>query len=192
MILAFTLLGASESARAAVIIEVYETGGDVVFATTGNLNLRGATALSGINYDDGFIPGGSNWYVASGTGSSVDNYALTAFDGPFGTSETFFSTPNSVSGSDFFIWGQGGQTPQVGVPNGYVSGDPIDSTMVFTGATIAGFTMIPGSYVYSLPNDTITLNIRGDVIVPEPGAFSLLAVGLAVGLAMRLRRRSQA
>jgi hypothetical protein len=188
--LAVAILAASGTASAAVIINVYEMGSDVVFSTTGSLNLSGASYLGGIGYADGFIPGGSNWYIASGSGSSVDNYALTSFAGAFGTSGTFFNTPSSVSGSDFFIWGQAGATEQVGVPVGYVSGDPINSGMVFSGATIAGFTMIPGTYVYSLPNDTITLNIGGRVdIVPEPGAFSVVSLGLVAGLAARRFRR---
>ena len=54
--------------------------------------------------------------------------------------------------------------------------------MVFNGATIAGFTMIPGLYTYTLPNDTITLNIGGISSVPDLGSsLLLLSMGL-VGL----------
>ncbi len=160
-------------ANAVLIINVNEVGSDVVFSTTGSLDLTGASFLGGIGYADGFIPGGANWYIASGVGSSVDNYALTSFDGPFGTSLTFFSSPSSVSGDDFFIWGNGGNIEQVGVPVGYVSLTSITSGMVFSGATIAGFTMIPGTYNYGLPSDNIILNI-GQVAVPEPGTLALL------------------
>ena len=57
--------------------------------------------------------------------------------------------------------------------------------MVFNGATIEGFTMIPGTYIYSLPNDTITLNVGG---VPEPSTLSLIGLGLAGFAAVRRRK----
>ena len=175
-------------ANANVTINVTEVGGNVVFATRGSLDLTGAALLGGIGYySDGFIPGGSNWYVASGAGRDVDNYAMTSFAGAFGSSGTFFSSPSSVSGDDFFIWGNGGGTEQVGVPVGYISGSAISSGMVFADATIAGFTMIPGTYIYNIPNDTITLNIAA---VPEPETYAMLLAGLGL-LGFMARRRNE-
>jgi len=189
-LLAVGLLAGPMAANAAVIINVTEVGGDVVFSTTGSLNLSGATYLGSTGYNAGFIPGGSNWYIASGAGGIVDQYALTSFAGAFGTAGNFFSPPSSKSGDDFFIWGNLGFTPQVGVASGYISGSAINSFMAFNGATIAGFTMLLGTYVYSLPNDTITLNIGGGgVPVPEPGTLALLGLGLA-GLGLSLRRKA--
>ena len=188
VITVFALAVAAGSANAGVIIDVTEAGGNVVFSTTGSLDLSGAPSLGGGSYSPGFIPGGSNWYIGPGSGSSVDRYALTSFAGPFGTSTGFFNNPSSVSGDDFFIWGAGGGQAQVGVPVGYISGNSINSGMVFNGATIAGFTMIPGTYLYSLPNDTITLNIGNVVVVPEPSTLSLIVLGFAGFAAVRRRK----
>jgi hypothetical protein len=189
VISAFSLVFCCASADAGVIIDVTQVGGNVVFSTNGSLNLTGATSAGGIgSYGLGFIPGGSNWYIASGSGTGVDSYVLSSFAGPFGTSASFFSGPSSSSGNNFFIWGDSGALAQVGVPVGYVSGSSINSGMVFNGATIGGFTMIPGTYLYSLPNDTITLNIGAAAGVPEPGTLSLIGLGLA-GFAAIVRRK---
>jgi hypothetical protein len=106
-------------------------------------------------------------------------YAFTSFAGEFGVSGDFFTPPSSIFGDDFVIWGGVGFTELVGVPVGYISGRAINSGMVFNGATIAGFTMIPGTYNYNLPSDTVTLHI-----IPEPSVVLLIGLGLA-GLAAR-------
>ena len=183
---------ASMPANSAVVIDVQEVGGNLVFTTTGSLDLTGASFLGGIGYADGFISGGSNWYVASGNGSSVDNYAMTSFDGPFGTNFSFISSPSSTSGDDFFIWGNSGGTEQVGVNVGYISGSLINSTMTFLGLTIAGAGLLSGTYNYAIPSDKITLNIGGRAVVPLPAALPLLASGIAGMGLMGWRRKRKA
>jgi hypothetical protein len=75
------------------------------------------------------------------------------------------------------------------VPEGYTSGVPISSFMSLAGQTIAGMSLIPGSYTFDLPNDTITLEIG----VPEPATWAMMLLGFAgLGLAGYRRARTDA
>jgi len=186
-LIAAVLLLFAGSAPAAVLINVTQAGGNVTFSTTGSLDITGAIFDRDGPFNTGFISGGSNWYIASGSGGentgSGDNvafYNLTGADGAFGTSGSFMTPPDSTSGDNFLIWGQGGGAPLVGLEVGYVSGSAINSQMVFSG-TVGSLRMTAGTYNYSIPKDTITLNI-----VPVPAAAWLFLSGLgALGWARR-------
>ncbi|MES2047865.1 MAG: PEP-CTERM sorting domain-containing protein [Pseudomonadota bacterium] len=178
----------ASTAQAGVIITVNDVAGDVVFDSSGSINLSGATSAGSYgSFGHGFISGGNNWYVAMGNGGTVDGYALTSFDGPFGTSTNYFSNPTSSVGDNFAIWGNSGVTEQLLISSNYVSGNAISSHMVFAGTTIAALTMTAGTYNYSLPNDNITLIIGGgNGQVPEPASLALIGLGL-LGMARRNR-----
>ncbi len=49
--------------------------------------------------------------------------------------------------------------------------------MVLAGETIAGMILIPGTYTFTIPNDTITLEISAGV--PEPSAWAMMLLGFA-------------
>jgi len=176
-------------ANASVIFDITQSGGNVNVTATGSLNLTGATFDHGQGYLTGIIPGGSNWYIALGTTPGMDWYRLTSVSLPFGTS-TSFDLSSSTSGDAFSIWGNGGGTPLVGVATGYTSGSPISGSMVLSGVTIAGLTLIPGTYTFTIPNDTIILEIGGSSSVPEPSTWLMLLPGFAaLGLAGYRRSR---
>ncbi len=173
-------------ANASVLINVTQSGGNVDVTATGSLDLTGATFNHQQPYTTGIIPGGSNWYVALGTTAGMDWYDLTGVSLPYGTSGTYF-TSSSTSGDAISIWGFNGGQPQVGVTTGYTSGTSISADMTIAGETIAGMTLIPGTYTFTLPSDTIILDI-GSSSVPEPGTLLMFGSGI-IGLAGVLRRK---
>ena len=107
---------------------------------------------------------------------------------PFGTSGNYF-TSSITSGDAFSIWGFAGGQPLVGVSTGYTSGTPISADMMLPGQTIAGMTLIPGTYTFTIPSDTITLNIAGSS-VPEPSTLAMMLNGFAA-LGFAAYRRSR-
>ena len=165
-------------ANATVVINITQAGPNVDVTATGSLDLTGATFDHEQAYSTGIIPGGDNWYIALGTTPGMDWYQLTSVDLPFGTDTTYF-TSSLTTGDAFSIWGESGGTPLVGLTTGYISGTPISADMMFPGLTIADMTLIPGTYTFRIPNDTIILNIGG-VTTPEPSALAMMLNGLAV------------
>jgi hypothetical protein len=183
---------AAGPANSSVLIDITQSAGNVDVTATGSLDLMGATFDHAQPYSTGIIPGGSNWYIALGTTPGMDWYQLTSVSLPYGTSTNYFTSP-STSGDAFSIWGFNGGTPLVGVSTGYTSGSSISANMVLAGETIAGMTLIPGTYTFTIPNDTITLEIS-TATVPEPSIWVMMLTGFAgLGFAgYRASRKSAA
>jgi len=180
-------LAYAASAQAAVTIDVTQVGSNVDFTATGSLNLTDATPDYPSNYGLGVIPGGDNWYIAFGDGRTVSTYLMSSAVRPFGTSTSYFSSPSSDSGTNFFIWGDNGESAKIGIDSNYVSGGAISSVMEFTSLTLADMGLAPGAYVYAIPNDTITV-VVGETPVPEPASLGLIGVGVAAMGFLRRRR----
>lgn len=169
------LVLAAPFANGSIVINITQQGSNVDVNATGNLDLTGATFDHQQNYSTGIIPGGTNWYIALGTTPGMDWYQLTKVTLPFGTSTNYFQS-SITSGDAFSIWGFGGGAPLVGLPTGYKSGTPISADMTLSNETIADLTLIPGTYTFGIPKDTITLNIGN---VPEPSTWVMMLNGLA-------------
>jgi hypothetical protein len=172
---------AAGPANAGEIINITQSSGNVDVTATGSLNLTGATFDHPQGYSTGIIPGGSNWYIALGTTAGMDWYQLTSVSLPFGTSGNYY-TSSLTSGDASSIWGNGGGTPLVGVPTGYISGSLIAADMVLSGETIAGLSLIPGTYTFTLPHDTITLEIGTSASEPSTLAMILSNFAALLGV----------
>jgi hypothetical protein len=178
---------AAAGAHGAVIMHITESGGNVNVTASGSLDLTGAAYHHQQDYSTGIIPGDSNWYVALGNTPGLSWYELTSTTLPFGISTNYF-TAGVTSGDGFALWGYSGGTPLVGLAAGYASGNPISSSMMISGQSIAGMTLIPGTYTFTLPADEIILEIGNNV--PEPASLALMLGGLAAGVTARRRTRA--
>jgi hypothetical protein len=177
-------------ADAAFVIDVYQSGSNVVATGSGSLDLTdlnlGGSAVdssSAVRPDFGIISVGP-------TGSGlVDEYTGISYSGGvFGTGGS--TLPSSGTGDLVGIKVHGGVL--LAVPAGYVSGTSLSDSSTYDNTTIAGLGMTPGTYTFtwgSSPDaDSLTVNI-GVASVPEPSSLVLAGTAALAGLAAWARRR---
>lgn len=177
----FLLLTAvTNTIQAAVVVNVFETGGDVVFSASGTLDVSNLTSQGSLNLLAG-IDFGAEFLL----GADPNGFPAVDYYGAIGE----VSPPAALFGVDEFFRPQLGTGPRLGildnpddqadpavvVPAGYVSGTALSSTSTFSGQTFASLGLIPGSYVWTWSGDSVTLNI-----VPVPAAVWLFASALGV------------
>lgn len=168
------------SVQSAVLIAAIEDSGDVTFSGSGSINLAGLTpGADGFALGGSIIPNGSDLRFSL---SNIDIYPGAMVPAPFGSGGK--SLANLVSGDNFGFDFLG----NLGVPHQYESGDPLSFSMTFELATFASLGLVAGTYVWNLPNDTITL-VVGANPVPLPAALPLFASVLLGGGALAWRRR---
>ncbi len=156
--------------RATAIFTVFESGGNVVAIGSGSLDLTDLT-LAGNGPQPTEITSNIAFLVV-GLAGTVNVYSGATGPSAFGTGGF---TSGSGSGAQAGIFGAVGE---VYVASSYVSGTVFSDTATWSSTTLAGLGLAPGSYRYTWGSgpdtDSLTVNV-----VPEPGSFVLLTLGLA-------------
>lgn len=181
--------------NASVVVNIEQTGGDVVASYSGSIDLAGltgggvVTASSQIDASRGIIVMGTNDFY--NIGSPVGSL-YSGFSGPAAWGSGSSVDATSVAG-DFFVFGATSAylTPVVIVPVGYVSDAALSGGANFAGQTLGSLGLNVGQYVYTAGNQTITINARfGTSNVPEPASWALMIAGFGlVGTMLRARSR---
>ena len=172
-------------ARAAITINMQETGGDVVFFYSGSLDITGlAPAFTNTSTDSFIEPGIRAWVVFGGPARPpLDQYS-NALTGPreYGTGGNI--DPDADSTGDVF--GFSGDFNVLRLPANYISGTRLSGMMTFgsTDFNTLGIDTASAPYVWSIvgTGDTITLQV-----IPEP--TSALFLGCTGAMACLRRRR---
>ncbi|MHC4995120.1 MAG: hypothetical protein ACYTGQ_08725 [Planctomycetota bacterium] len=176
------VIASATPGNAAVVLTATETGGDVVIAGGGTVDL---TALSLFGDPASCGTGGfidpSGGVVALGAATPCAFYGLLTPPGSFGTGPGEH-TPTS-HGTKIRALG-----PFLALPLSYASGAPLSSSATWAGATFASRGMTPGTYVWSWGSgstaDTLTLIIGGPEVEIDikpgidPNAINPFAPGM--------------
>ena len=169
--------------KAAVVINVRQSGSDVIFNYSGSrLNLTDLVASPSQELTASFIDPASGSFALGG--KFYDAYQFSGSFEPFGNGNLSALVSGSTSGASFALVNVNG-TREVRINQGYVSNELFGGEVVFRNASFLSLGLEPGSHTTTLQNnDTITMNI-GAVPAPLP----LLGLGAATAFSRKLKQR---
>jgi hypothetical protein len=181
-------LALGSTARAGYIVNVIESGGNVVATGSGTIDTAGLQFVgNGGNFYAMFIPTAGDVILGPTFNNLfVDFYSGISGPTSFGTGARY----DADSGSGALI---GILSGDFIVPDQYVSGTFLSSTDTWTGQTFATLGLTPGTYVWTWGSganaDSFTMNIGGSS-VPEPASIMMVGIGTLGLLGYgRLRRK---
>jgi hypothetical protein len=190
LLLAFCL---SPSARAAFVLNVVQSGSNVVATGSGPLNTTALT-IGGSATDGPNVWPSSGAISVGSTSSTVVLY--TGISGPvtFGSGPQIFAS--SGSGNLVAVIANIG-SQGLYVPAGYTSNSALSGTATWNNQTIAGLGLAPGTYTYTWGSgataDSFVLNISAATPppgTPAPSSLYLVMLGiLSLALVQVFRRR---
>lgn len=167
----------------AINIIVREIDNNVVFSYEGALDLSGMNAVGPIRTAGILVPNNGQMTLTGATAEFLDSYENVV--SPWGAFGTGGISPKAglLSGAPFEVFGPSDFfTPTIGLPRNYVSGSTITGSSTFVNANYDTLGLTVGTYVTTLPNDVITMQI-----IPEPASCAVL-LSLCSIISMSRRR----
>jgi hypothetical protein len=174
------------AANAAVVINAVESGSDVIFSYTGQLDLSSLNSAAGLSWGYvGVKPDIGQFQQGAG---SVDAYTGLYFFLPFGVGGETLTT-NQTGGNKFGLMRVGSSDTLI-VTAGYQSGQILSGDLTFANKDFSTLGVEPATYYISWSNngfsDSITMNIGS---VPVPAPLPLLGLGAATAFSRKLKQR---
>lgn len=205
-VIACSLVGLAAEAQAAIVVNIYQSGADVVSELSGSFNTSGGSSEPSVADSNtvwggnGFLntfsvasapgtnPSGKKW-----TGSATSTPGSATRWGEGSAAVTTATTTDSISGFSLFRldWFTSSNTATMYLDNSY-NGAAMTGRMTFASTTMTTLGLDNyGSFVFtfSSSSDTVTVNLLQSPpsAVPGAGVAGLATLGFA-GLARRRRR----
>lgn len=184
LLVAFAAVAHPRPADAAVVINVTESGGNVVFNYSGTLDTTGLTPSQLGGYPVLTEVGPFNGYFLNNVNTQFDIYSGPINILPFGFGG-FNATFGNATGDGFGIGVNG---PNIVLPAGY-NGGVFSGSGTITNSSFNSLGMNSGTYVNTLPNDTITFNIGTSSV---PGPLPILGMPPVLLFTRKLKTRIKA
>lgn len=206
------VLIAASSAQASILIEITESGSDVLFTTTGSLNTTGLVDPSGtrnasaVSYNASGI-GFETWIAFGSSGGRFDpgqHFYSGDEDGLVGYTSDVSWTGSSTSGlrvdlvSGLANFGfRTGDEHDIWIPYNYVSGTSVTQVLRRSNASFASLGLNAGDYAevswtgqVAGAGDSIRMQVTGsNSAVPEPATWLLWAAFGLIGVMASRRLR---
>jgi PEP-CTERM motif len=178
----------SSSAKAAVIIDIFQQGSDVVTTGSGTIDLTDlSVGVSGVSVGSLLRPLSGQVYLGPTSAAPINLWA--GISGPTSFGSLSNNTPSSGSGDFFGVEGASGGL--IALATTYVSGGQLSATDTYSSETLSSLGLTPGSYVYTWGTDghadSLTVNIAA---VPEPSTWAMMILGFAGVGFMAYRRKA--
>jgi hypothetical protein len=158
-------LATTSLAHAALVIDITESGGEVVATFSGSANTSGLAPSGGGSTTQSLIYGSGRNVVWDGAiifgppSSPISAYQINT-PVVFSTGTTFLASTATGDAGGIILANTAG-ADRLYLPSSYVSGSPVSSNSTWSGTTIAGLGLIPGTYNIVWSSDSLTLNIGG-------------------------------
>lgn len=174
---AIASLAAPASVKADLIIDIVQSGSDVVATATGTLDLAGLSGPTADSAAATIIPGEAAILVGGPGVTSFEYFA--GISGPSAWGGSGYDPTSASSGAGSPV-GLEGVTGDLFVPSGYISGSSISGTATWSNASFSSLGLTPGTYSYSWGSvvDGLTVQVGPSAtVVPEPATLWIAAVG---------------
>jgi hypothetical protein len=180
------------SADAGVIINVYQSGSNVVMSGSGTLDTTDLSFYNNQSQAGDIASGSGRLIMGAAAGTSVDLYSGISGPSTFGNGSD--NTPSSGSGNVFGVIYYGGYLI---TPHSYTSGASLSATDTYSGYSLSNLGLTAGqTYTYTWGSgghtDSLVIDTFAPTAVPEPSSLAMCGLAGLIGAAYAWRRRKRA